>query len=429
MHASVTATHWATIRHDQGPRAVIHGFGAIGRALLAPIFRRSGYAIVGIDPAKARNDAINARGGYDVVVESNDGSTKEAIDEVQVVDARCRDAVRRAYLDAEIAGMALVADAIPEAAGVIVEALRDRVRQRRAKLTLLVALNHPEGAAYVERALREACTRIEGVEVGAIMGAVEVVGSVVDRIARNAGPLDPDPCAVHTEPSGPLPVSPLCGAAAGAGALGRLGGVKIVRDLAPYAEMKLYLSNCAHAMIAYAGHRRGYRTIDEALADEAIRAAVETALFREVGPALVARWGLAADEVRRYARGALERFANRALRDEVRRVARDPVRKLGRSERLVGAARLALAHAIVPRALAGAIVEALHYEDPLVSRAMRARAAHGAEVAEALRELAGLGEEDRALLRLVEEAARPRAVRARDAQRVGASGAEGAIAA
>jgi mannitol-1-phosphate 5-dehydrogenase len=63
----------------------------------------------------------------------------------------------------------------------------------------------------------------------------------------------------------------------------------------------------------------------------------------------------------------LVRFANRALADPVVRLARDPLRKLAPDDRLVGAARLAEKHGIVPEGLAWGIAGALLFdssEDP-----------------------------------------------------------------
>jgi mannitol-1-phosphate 5-dehydrogenase len=59
----------------------------------------------------------------------------------------------------------------------------------------------------------------------------------------------------------------------------------------------------------------------------------------------------------------LDRFANRALGDPISRLARDPMRKLAPGDRLVGAARLAQKHDILPQGLAWGIAAALAYDN------------------------------------------------------------------
>jgi mannitol-1-phosphate 5-dehydrogenase len=61
----------------------------------------------------------------------------------------------------------------------------------------------------------------------------------------------------------------------------------------------------------------------------------------------------------------LHRFENAALNDTIGRVARDPRRKLGADDRLIGAARLAVAAGATPVQLPLVIAAALRFSDPL----------------------------------------------------------------
>ncbi len=60
----------------------------------------------------------------------------------------------------------------------------------------------------------------------------------------------------------------------------------------------------------------------------------------------------------------LSRFANKALADTTFRLARDPLRKLAPNDRLIGAARTALAQNITPTDLIQGIVAALQFDAP-----------------------------------------------------------------
>lgn len=52
-------------------------------------------------------------------------------------------------------------------------------------------------------------------------------------------------------------------------------GVRVVDDIEPFEQRKLWLLNGAHTLLAYSGLRRGYSTVDEAVSDTEIRAHLE----------------------------------------------------------------------------------------------------------------------------------------------------------
>jgi mannitol-1-phosphate 5-dehydrogenase len=140
-------------------------------------------------------------------------------------------------------------------------------------------------------------------------------------------------------------------------------GAHFVPDLAPYIERKLFTVNTGHATTAYHGRLAGHATIAEALADAAVRAAVEAVLL-ETSEYLVAKHDFPAEEQHAYREKTLERFSNPAIDDSVERVGRQPIRKLSRHERFVGpAAEIAEAGGSAT-ALLGAMTAALRFDAP-----------------------------------------------------------------
>jgi mannitol-1-phosphate 5-dehydrogenase len=124
-------------------------------------------------------------------------------------------------------------------------------------------------------------------------------------------------------------------------------------------EEKLYILNCGHAVCAYLGHKRGYKYIHEAMADEAINRAV-------VGAMLEAQRALQFKHGRALHYGAmiseiLSSFSNAALMDTVARVGRDPVRKLQSDDRLIGPAKLAYRYGVEPTYLIQGCAAALSF--------------------------------------------------------------------
>jgi len=147
------------------------------------------------------------------------------------------------------------------------------------------------------------------------------------------------------------------------GEIPRVVGMEPVAPFRAYVERKLYIHNAAHAMLGYLGYRRGHAYGYQALDDPWVQQRVDQALD-EAGRALVAEHGLDAQALREHTLDLLARFGNRALGDPVSRLARDPLRKLAPDDRLVGAARLAVKHAIRPEGLAFGIAAALAYDAP-----------------------------------------------------------------
>jgi mannitol-1-phosphate 5-dehydrogenase len=136
-----------------------------------------------------------------------------------------------------------------------------------------------------------------------------------------------------------------------------------VDDLAPYIERKLFTVNTGHAATAYHGFARGIRKLSDALADDAVRAAV-TGVLDETKQLLVAKHDFTADAQQAYVDKILQRFANPYLPDTVDRVGRQPLRKLSRSERLIGPAAELAERGVRPRHLLDTVDAALSFDVP-----------------------------------------------------------------
>jgi mannitol-1-phosphate 5-dehydrogenase len=168
-----------------------------------------------------------------------------------------------------------------------------------------------------------------------------------------------DPLLILAEPYDSLPID----ASAWRGKIPPLYGVAPKENFAAYVARKLFTHNGGHALLAYEGHLKGHGYIWECAEDPELVAEL-TGCWEETGAALVAAYGLDAQEQRAHEADLLRRFRNKALGDTVARVARDPARKLRRDDRLVGAALLCLENGITPVHAARAIAAALRYDAP-----------------------------------------------------------------
>ena len=100
-------------------------------------------------------------------------------------------------------------------------------------------------------------------------------------------------------------------------------GARIVADVAPYEERKLWLLNAAHSFLAYAGSVRGFDSIDAAFADEELRAMTEQ-LWAEQRAVI----SLPEEEIDASIAALRERFDNPRIRHSLRQIAQMGALKL-----------------------------------------------------------------------------------------------------
>jgi mannitol-1-phosphate 5-dehydrogenase len=132
-------------------------------------------------------------------------------------------------------------------------------------------------------------------------------------------------------------------------------------------QKKLYLHNMGHAVSAYLGLHAGYQYIYESMENPWLYLCVQNAMI-ESALALYKQYaatGLQIQDLLAHINDLTYRFQNKALLDTNERVGADPARKLAPSDRLVGAASLALSMGIVPVYIGLGIAAGLHQLEKL----------------------------------------------------------------
>lgn len=97
-------------------------------------------------------------------------------------------------------------------------------------------------------------------------------------------------------------------------------GAQFVADVAPYEKMKLRLLNASHLALACFGEPLGYRHVDEAMRDPALKGFVAELMDRETGPTLDPVPGI---DITAYKASIISRFANPAIGDTLARILDD----------------------------------------------------------------------------------------------------------
>ncbi|MFS0883007.1 mannitol-1-phosphate 5-dehydrogenase [Metabacillus niabensis] len=330
-------------------KTVHFGAGNIGRGFIGALFSQSGYHVTFVDIAEQIINQLNEEKSYQVKLATDKGETTKINNVSGLNNMTQENEVVEAIQQATYLTTAIGPNILPRIAPLIARGLKERVNSQNEKL-YVIACENQIGATDILR--NHILEHLDDETKGKLDGRVYFFNSAVDRIVPiqdNKGSLD---VLVETYYEWVVETSEI---------IPEVQGMKIVEDLAPYIERKLFTVNTGHAVIAYLGYLSGKSTIDQTLADEKIAKQVQETL-KETGAYLIKQYGLDEAEHTKYINKILERFKNPYLNDAVTRVARGPIRKLGPEDRLVRPATEAQKAGLSYSNLAKAIAAALLFD-------------------------------------------------------------------
>jgi fructuronate reductase len=205
--------------------------------------------------------------------------------------------------------------------------------------------NLPANGAVVARVLRELATVVDPALVAVVDDMASFVTSMVDRItpATTADDRALVESATGVVDAAPVATEPFSEwVLAGDFPAGRPAwdeaGARVVEDVEPFEQRKLWLLNGAHSVLAYGASTRGHLTVAEAIADATCRSWVED-WWDEACRHLT----LPDAALESYRAALLHRFRNPRIRHALAQIAGDgsqkvPVRLLPvlRAERAAG---------------------------------------------------------------------------------------------
>ncbi|GGK97659.1 fructuronate reductase [Curtobacterium luteum] len=327
---------------DRRPGIVHLGIGAFARAHLAWYTQRADGNRWGITAFTGRSpdvaEALSAQGcRYTLVTRAADGDTAEVIDTVVAARPGTDDpAWRRAVASADTTIVTLTVTEQGYRTGSDVP----------ARLVAGLDARRAAGAGRIALVSLDNLTHNGDVLQSAVLDAVDDDGlrdwigsnvafpsSMVDRItpattdadvtsiADLPGALDGDRVPVVTEPFAEWVLEDrFAGIERPAW---ETAGVRLVEDVTPYEQRKLWLLNGSHSLLAYLGLLLGHETVADAMDDPRCRSAVEQ-LWDEAAAELP----LPDAEVAAARRALVERFANPRIRHTLRQIASGGSEKL-----------------------------------------------------------------------------------------------------
>jgi len=147
------------------------------------------------------------------------------------------------------------------------------------------------------------------------------------------------------------------------GTVPKIIDMKLSDNLDAFIERKLFTLNTGHAVAAYLGLIKKYKTIQEAISDEQIRIIVQCSM-EESGSVLIKRYKFNKDDHLNYIKKIFLRLENPFLSDSLERIARNPLQKLGKEERLIKPFLGSVKYHLPYSNLVKGIAAALHYQNP-----------------------------------------------------------------
>lgn len=333
------------------PIAIQFGAGNIGRGFIGWLLHESGYHVIFSDVNADLVDEINRQKQYDVIL-AEENQTTTVINDISAINSQKNpEQLQAAIKEAEIITTAVGPTVLPYLAENLAAGIELRANEQPSSLVIIACENMIGGSERLKEAVYPL---LSDKGVAYADKYVRFPNAAVDRIVPDQH--HDNPLTVMVEPFYEWVVEKPKDEVI---TIPTINGMKLVDDLEPYIERKLFTVNTGHAVTAYLGYMKEIESIEDAIHNERILFAVRSAL-EETGALLIKKYQFSKKEHEEYIDKIINRFKNPYISDYVVRVGRSPIRKIGANDRFVMPAKQYVeAFNTTPKALSHAIAAAL----------------------------------------------------------------------
>ncbi len=305
-------------------QAIMFGAGNIGRGFIGALLSRSGWHVTFADVVEPLINAINAQKRYTVHIldQTCEDWEIENISAVSSVGDQIAPAIAACDLITTAVGPLVLA----KIAVTIADGIRARMAAGNKEPMNVICCEN--GLRTTTRLKNEIYKHLSEEEQAFAEENIGFADCAVDRICPKPEFENPLDAAVEEYMEWDVE------RASWKGELADIVGLTYTDDVMACLERKLFTLNSGHAVCAYLGHLKGYRTILESIQDPVIGDIVHAAM-RENGEGLIREFSFDRDTHYAYVERIFRRFQNPHLKDEVERVGREPIRKLSPGDRLI----------------------------------------------------------------------------------------------
>ncbi len=333
--------------------AIQFGGGNIGRGFIGAVLSQAGYKVVFADVVPEVIDRINKDGKYTVHVMDVEQKDIE-ISNICAVNSGSEEVVAE-IVNAEIITTAVGVRILKFVAPAIAKGISAR---KAAGVEAPLNIVACENAVRATSQLKELTYALLDEETAAWASAhVGFADCSVDRIVPPVRSENPVDVVVENFYEWNVEEKSFVGGAP------KIDGMNLADNLLAYIERKLFTLNTGHAITSYLGQLKGYKTIDESIADPEIYAVVKAAM-QQSGEGLIRKFGFDHDAHYAYIEKIIKRFKNPYLKDDVTRVGREPLRKLSAGDRLILPTMTALSYGLPVDKLLIGVAAALKFTNP-----------------------------------------------------------------
>ncbi len=364
--------------------AVQFGAGNIGRGFIGKLLSNSGYSVIFADISKTLIPELKIREEYVVEIVGEE-QREERISPVTGMysdDPELLEAIAHAEIITTAVGPNILGNIAP----VIAKGIEVRKKNgNNSSLNIIACENMIGGSTMLKREVIQYLSEDTQKWMTDCTGFPD---SAVDRIVP---PMD------ETKDILRVRVEEFCewivDESGFIGTVSEIEGMQLSDNLGSFIERKLFTLNTGHAITAYLGAFKGYKTIAESIADPQILPVVHGAMV-ESGEVLIRRYNFERSAHMAYIDKILARFRNPWLNDRVDRVGRQPIRKLGANERFIKPLRGTIEYGTSSRNLITGTAAALHFQNDDDDEAVRLMTMlNSMDLKQALKEITSLDSE------------------------------------
>ncbi|ERK29140.1 mannitol-1-phosphate 5-dehydrogenase [Clostridium intestinale] len=336
-------------------KAIQIGAGNIGRGFIGELLAHSGFEVTFVDANNTVVELINELKNYTVHVLDNEKRDEkvENVSALNINDEKLMDAI----LEADIMTTAVGVNILSRIAETLAKGIKNRLAKGVEKNLNIIACENAVGASEVLK--EEIFKYLTEEEKETVDKYVGFPNSSVDRIVPPVSEKMENPLDVVVENYYEWNVD----RNGFRGEIPEINGMNLTGNLIAYVERKLFTLNTGHAITAYLGNLKGYKTIEESINDNDIYEVVYHAMV-ESGDGLVKKYDFDRDAHLKYIDKIIARFKNPYLQDDIKRVGREPIRKLSKGDRLVKPLLNSMSYGISTENLLLGVGAVLYYNNP-----------------------------------------------------------------
>jgi len=339
-------------------KALHFGAGRIGRALVGSILHRSGYQVLFVDVSEPLVDSLRRLRSYPLRVIAPDGESTITIDHVTAIQFDQREHIEHAVGESDLVSTSVGPLQLPDVAPLIAGGLRLRFQHGATRPLNIVPFENTYGNGDLLRKLVfEHLSEDESKRLASLVGFPNTTITVTAFDVKTDDPTglivgidQPEDREIVADRAGFVEPQP------------KLEEIILTDHLDRYEDRKMFAAG-AHAIGAWAGHRRGHSIYSKAMEQPQVRRVLDGAVAEMTG-VLKQLHGFSDAEMKRYLDPLIGRFCDIRFADPIARVGRDPKRKLAPKERIVRPARYAVEHGLPCDCLVQGIVDGLKFDLP-----------------------------------------------------------------